>query len=182
VFSIISLEVLQRIFIVFPKLPHDILAHIAIILLHLPRDFQLVLRRHIHHFTALTHKIENELRYVASSDGNVLDCTPDNVPLGAGDDVGDAIAGVDDGAGERAIGDAAGSPRCCKCEHSLDGDIKSFDVEGLEEDLGCLFSVFGRVERGLRLECKSTTRVDRESFSCRDVTYKEEVMIFRLGP
>ena len=155
-FTIISFKVLLRILIVLPKLPHNILAHIAIILLHLACNLQLVFRRHIHHFTALTHQVENELRNVTPCDGDVLDRTPDNVPLCAGDDMRDPVTGVDDGSGKRSIGGAAGDPRRCECEHGLDSNVKSFDVKRLKENFSCLFSVFGRVERRLGLEHASS--------------------------
>merc|ERR1719261_908088 len=57
------------------------------------------------------------------------------------DGVGDTITGVED--------DAGGSARRVEREHGLDGNVHGWGVEGLEHDLGHLFSVRFWVERGL---------------------------------
>jgi hypothetical protein len=61
----------------------------------------------------------------------------------------------------------------------LNGDIQAFDVERLEEDLGCLFSVFRRIERRFRL----IAQIVENCYGIRRIgTHKEEVVIFRLSP
>lgn len=59
----------------------------------------------------------------------------------------DAVARVDDGARQRPVCHAIGRPRGREGEYGLYSDIETLDVEGLEEDLGGLFPVLGRIER-----------------------------------
>lgn len=68
-----SLEVLVRFRIILPELLHDILTHIAVVLLHFTSDLQLILRRNSRHLAPLTQEVEHELGDVATGDGYVLD-------------------------------------------------------------------------------------------------------------
>jgi len=68
----------------------------------------------------------------------------ESVSLVDGDGVGDTITGIKD--------DTSGSSRGVEGKDSLDGDIHSWGVEGLEHDLGHLFSVGLGVQWGLGQE------------------------------
>ncbi len=60
----------------------------------------------------------------------------------------------------------------------MDGYVETFDVEGLEEDLGCLFPVLWRVKRGFGLE-NSINPVYKMKEEER--THEEKVVILRFG-
>ncbi len=157
--AVVPREELVRLLVVLAELLHDVLAHVAVLLLDLARDLELVLGRHVRHLAALAHEVEHELRDVAPGDGDVLDRAADDVPLRARDDVRDAVARVDDGAGERAVRDTIRGPRGGEREDGLHGDVEALDVEGLEEDLGRLLAVLGRVQWGLGLRIRSWTMI-----------------------
>lgn len=150
-FSLIPLKVLVRLRVILPELLHNILTHITIVLLHLPSHLQLVLRRNSSHLTTLSHEVEHELGDIATGDGYVLDGGADDIALSTGNDVSDTVSGIDNGAGESAVCDAVRGPGSCECENGLDGDVETFDVEGLEEDFGGLFSILGWIERRFSL-------------------------------
>lgn len=147
----VPLEILVRILVVLVKLAHDILAHVAVVLLHPARHPQLVLGRDLRHLPALAHQVEHKLRNVAPRDGDVLDGAADDVPLRARDDVRDAVPRVDDRPRECPVVLLARRPGRREREHGLHGDVQAFDVEGFKKDLGRLLPVFGRVERRLGL-------------------------------
>merc|ERR1719422_2681772 len=70
---------------------------------------------------------------VTSSQVKTEDGVGESVSLIDGDGVRDTISGVEDNTG--------GTSRGVQGEDSLDGDVHSGCVEGLEHDLGHLFSV-----------------------------------------
>jgi hypothetical protein len=86
------------------------------------------------------------LRDVAAGERNVLDRRANDVALGDGNDVRHTVARVDDGAGERALGDVARRPRRGQRQHGLNGNVQAGHVERLEHDLGRVFTVLGSVE------------------------------------
>jgi hypothetical protein len=133
--AVVPLEILVGLRVVLPELLDDVLAHICVVLLDFPGDFELVLGRHLCHLTALAHQVEHELRDVPPGDRDVLDRAADHVAFGAGDDVRDAIARVDDRARERSVRHAVRGPGRGKCQHGLDSDVQPLDVKRLEEDL-----------------------------------------------
>jgi hypothetical protein len=94
------------------------------------------------------------LRYVTTGDGDVFDGTSNDVPFRARDDMCDTISRVDDSACERPVCCTVGCPGCGKGEHSLYSNVETLYIEGLEEDFGCLLSVFRRVKRRLSLRDK----------------------------
>lgn len=145
--AIVPLEKLVGLRVVLSELLDDVLTHVRIILLDLSGDLQLVLGRHLHHLTALSHEIEHKLRDVPPCYRDVFDGAPDHVALGAGDDMGHAVARVDDRAGERTVYHAVRGPRCGKGENGLDGNVQPLDIERLEEDLGRLLAIFRGVQR-----------------------------------
>ena len=155
--AIVPLKVLVGLGVVLPELLDDVLTHVRIILLDLSGDLELVLGRHLRHLAALSHEIEHELRDVPSGYRDVFDGAADHVALRAGDDMGDAVARVDDRAGQGAVGHAVRGPRCGEGEHGLDGDVQSLDVERLEEDFGRLLAILRRVQRRFSL-CEPTGR------------------------
>ena len=106
--SIKPFKILVWLRIVLPKLPDDILTHIAIILLHLSRNLQLILRWHIDSLPTLSHQVQHKLRDIAPGDWDVLDCTSNDVPFRTRDNVRDTIPGVDNSSSERTIGDSVG--------------------------------------------------------------------------
>ena len=145
--AIEPLEILVGLRVVLSELLDDVLAHVRIVLLDLSGDLQLVLGRYLRHLTALSHEIEHELRDVPPGYRDVFDGAPDHVALGAGDDMGHAVARVDDRAGERAVGHAVRGPRRGEGEHGLDGNVQPLDVERLEEDFGRLLAILRGVQR-----------------------------------
>jgi len=68
--------------------------------------------------------------------------------------VGDTITGVEH--------DTGGTARGVEGEHGLDGDVHGWEIEGLEHDLGHLFSVSLWVEWGLGEEGGALLRGDSE--------------------
>lgn len=145
--AIVPLEILVGLRVVLSELLDDVLTHVRIILLDLSGDLQLVLGRHLRHLAALSHEIEHELRDVPPGYRDVFDGAPDHVALGAGNDMGHAVARVDDRASERAVGHAVRGPRCGEGEHGLDGDVQPLNVERLEEDFGRLLAILRGVQR-----------------------------------
>jgi hypothetical protein len=115
--------------VVLPELLDDILANVAVVFFDLAGDLELVLGGHSRHLSTLPHEVQNELRDVTSGDWNVLDCTSDDIPLSARDNVGDAISRVNDCSRKRAIGDSIGRPRSGKSKYGLYSNVKSFDIE-----------------------------------------------------
>ena len=87
-----SLKVLVGLFIVFPKLPDDILTNITVILLDLARNLEVVFRRNSRHFPPLPHQVEHKLRNITSSDRDMLDRTSDDIAFSAGNDVRHTVA------------------------------------------------------------------------------------------
>ena len=113
--SVEPLEILVRLRIELPELLDDILTHVRIVLLDLPGDLQLVLGRHLRHLATLSHQVEYKLRNVSPGDRDVFNGAANHIALGAGNDMGHAIARIDDRAGERAVGDAVRGPGCGEC-------------------------------------------------------------------
>jgi len=66
-------KVLERVHIVLPKFLNDVLAHVAVVLLDLSSDLELVLRRNARHLSTLSEQVEDELADVATGNGDVLD-------------------------------------------------------------------------------------------------------------
>ena len=65
------------------------------------------------------------------------------VPLHAGDDVHDAITGVNDSAGERAVCNTVQRLGGSECEDGLNSDVELLDVEGLKILTVCSWSSCG---------------------------------------
>lgn len=66
--------------------------------------------------------------------------------------MGHTITRVDDRSSQCAVGNLVGRPRGCESQYGLDSDIQSFDIEGLEEDLGSLFPILWWIQRRLGLK------------------------------
>ena len=143
--AVVLLEVLPRLAIVLPVLLHDILANVRVALLDSLRDLELILRRHIGHLASFSQQRLHKGSDVSPGNRDMLDRRPNNVTFRTRDNVRDTVSGVDDCAGEGAVGRLVGRPGGGKGENCLDGDVETLDVEGFEEDFGCLLSVFGRV-------------------------------------
>ena len=146
-------EILVGLRIILPVLLHDILTDIAVRLLHLSCNLQLILGGNGRHLPSFSHQIQHELADIPTGDGDMFDRTSNHIPLSTRDNVSDTIARVNDSPGERTIRDFIGGPGGGECEHCLDGDVETFDVERFEKDLGSLFSVLGCVERRFGLAC-----------------------------
>ena len=145
--AVVPLEMLVGLRVVLSELLDDVLTHVRIILLDLSGNLQLVLGRHLRHLATLSHEIEHELRDVPPGYRDVFDGAPDYVALSAGDDMGHAVARVDDRASERAVGHTVRGPRCGEGEHGLDGDVQSLNVERLEKDFGRLLAILRGIQR-----------------------------------
>lgn len=106
VFSFKSLEILVWLSIVLPELIHDVLAHVAVILLDLRGDLHLILRGYGGHLTTFSHQVEHELGDVPTGDWDVLDGASDDIALRARDNVGDTITRVNHSTGEGSVCDS----------------------------------------------------------------------------
>jgi len=94
--------------------------------------------------TTLGEDLHEVVGQVASGQVETQDGVGEGVTLVDGDGVGNTITGVKN--------DTGGTARGVQGEHGLDTDVHGGSVEGLEGDLGHLFSVGLRVEGGLRVE------------------------------
>lgn len=151
VLSFVALKIFERFLIILPKLPNNILAYIAVVLLHPAGEPQLVFWRYGRHLSTLPHQVQHELRDIASCDWDVFDRAPDDVPLSTWNNVSNTISRIDNRSGERAVCNSVRGPRRGERKDSLDGDVQSLDVKRLEEYLSRLFSVFGWIERWFSL-------------------------------
>lgn len=106
VLPIKPLEILVWLRIILPELLHNVLTHIAEVLLHFPCNLQLILRRNIDSLSTLSHQVQYELGDVASGDGDVLNGTSDDVPFCTRDNVRDTVSGINDCASESAVCDS----------------------------------------------------------------------------
>ena len=84
---------------------------------------------------------------------------------GTYNDVRDAVARVDDRAGEAPILllDVRGRPGRCQRKHCLHRDVQAGHVEGLEHDLGSVLAIFGRIQRRLRQRNEMILSVRRDA-------------------
>mmetsp|Transcript_22741 Transcript_22741/g.38981 ORF Transcript_22741/g.38981 Transcript_22741/m.38981 type:complete len:226 (-) Transcript_22741:35-712(-) len=81
----------------------------------------------------------------------MLDVAADHVPLRHGNDMGDPLPRVNDGASQHASRlSVRREPRRREGQHGLDADVKAGHVEGLEHDLGRVLAVLRRVQGSLR--------------------------------
>ena len=151
VLSLITFKELVWFDVILPELFHDILANIRVVLLNLSSKLQLVFRGYSNHISSLTNKVQYELGNVTTGDGYMLDGTSDDIPFGTRNDMSYTITRVDDSSSECTVGDTVRRPRCCESEDSLDSDVKTFDVKGLEEDFGSLFTILGSIKWGFSL-------------------------------
>ena len=77
--TLILRKILVWLLVALSKLFHNVLAHVAILPLHLAHDLRLILGCHIRHLAVLAHGVEHELSNVVPGDGDVLDCTLNQV-------------------------------------------------------------------------------------------------------
>ena len=129
VLSLITFKELVWFDVILPELFDNVLADIAVLLFNLARDLQLIFGRYICHLSPFTHEVQHELGDVATCDGDVLDGTSNDVPLSAGNDMSDSIAGINDSARQGPISDSIGRPRRSQSKNSLNSDIETFDIE-----------------------------------------------------
>ena len=161
ILSVVLDEVFVGLGIILPVLLHDVLADVAVLLLHLSRNLQLILGRNGCHLPSFPHQIQHELGDIPTGDGNMLDRTSDYIPLSTRDNVGYTIARVNNGSGECTIRNLVGGPGGSEGKHCLDGDVETLDVERFEKDLCSLFSVLGCVERRFGLKCSDWGQFSR---------------------
>ena len=91
--------------------------------------------------TALGEDLHEVVGQVAAGKIETEDGVRERISLVDGDGVGDAISNVED--------DTSGAARGVERKNSLDCHVHSWDVEGLEHDLGHFLAVGLGVERGL---------------------------------
>lgn len=104
--------------------------------------------------TVISEELDHVLADNATGNEVLADGVGDGEALEDGDSVGDTIAGVDDETGGTAIG--------VQGKHSLDGNVETGDLEGLEHDRSHLFSVGLGVAGSLGEEDLVLTGVDTE--------------------
>lgn len=97
-------------------------------------------------FAPITEERLDKVGDITTGDGDAFDGAANYVAFCDWDNVGDAVAGVDDDACEGPVGDFGRGPGCCQCEDGLDSDVEACAVEGFEHDFCRVFSVFGRVQ------------------------------------
>ena len=99
VLALVARKELVRLLVVLPELFDDVLATVAVLLLDPACDLELVFGWDMRHFTALTHEVEHELGDITPGDRNMLDRGANHISFRTGDNVGDTVARIDDGAG-----------------------------------------------------------------------------------
>jgi len=94
--------------------------------------------------------------------------------------VGNSVARVNDGSGQRAIRNLVRGPGGSEGEHCLDGNVETLDVKRFEKDLCSLFPIFWCVERrlGLRRAVGSVIPLVRSNFGHAPARSSD----LRLGP
>lgn len=105
-FAVVPLKVLIWLGIILSKLFDDVLANVTVIFLHLRGQSQLILRGYTGRFTALSQKIEYELRDVATGNWNMFNSTSDHIAFRTRNYVSDTITGVNDCAGQCSVCDS----------------------------------------------------------------------------
>ena len=154
--SLVLLDPLAGLLVVLGELLGQVRAHIAVGLLDPLCDIHRLVGGDVG--LTLSQNLLDELSNAATGNGNVLDGRADNVTLSDRDDVGDTITRVNNGAGQGPLGDLVRGPGSGQRKHGLNSDVETWDVEGLEHDLGSVFTVLGGVERGLGLENKESKK------------------------
>ena len=94
----------------------------------------------------------------------MFDAGPNNVTLGHGDNVGDAVPGVDHDPGQRPLPDLSPGPGGRQAEDGLDSDVEARHIETLEHDLGGVLPVLGGVQGRLRQQEVVILRLSAEIF------------------
>jgi hypothetical protein len=69
-----------------------------------------------------------------------------------------SVSRVDDSSSKGPFGDHFGCPRGSQGQHSLNGNIKTRDVEGLEHNFGSKLTILWRIERRLSLGGKKKNK------------------------
>ena len=148
--SLVLLDPLAGLLIVFGELLGKVGAHITVGLLDPLGDIHGLVGGNVG--LTLSQNLLDELGDATTGNGNMLDGRADDVALSDRDDVGNTVTRVNDGTGQGPLGDLVRGPGSGQRKHGLNSDVETWDVEGLEHDLGSVFTVLGGVERGLGLE------------------------------
>ena len=120
----------------------EVQGHVAQLLLNVTNDF--TLGGGGERVTTLGEDLHQVVGQVTTGEVQTKDGVGKGVTLVDGDGVGDTISGVEH--------NTSGTSRCVQGQHGLDGDVHGRGVEGLEHDLGHLFTVGLWVEGGLSQE------------------------------
>ena len=142
------LHPLARVLVVLAKLLGHIRTDVAVLFLDALCNVHGVVRGDGR--LALAQQQLNVVGDVTAGDRDVLDARADHVAIGHRNNVRHAVAGVHNGARERALLDLLGGPRGGEGEHSLHCDVEPVHIEGLEHDLRRELAILGRVHRRLR--------------------------------
>lgn len=145
----VLLEELGRLRVKLLELLDNVRANVAVMLLDVLGHLHAILGRN--RVLALAQQLLHKVGDITAGDGNVLDGRADDVAFGHGNHVRHAVARVDNGAGERVVGDLVGGPACSEREHCLYSDIHARHVERLEHDFRGVFAVLWRIKRRFRL-------------------------------
>lgn len=146
-----GLKVLFAFLIIPLKFFDNIRTHIGILFLDSSGNIHGILRGESI-FTSVTQELLNKLSEITAGDRDVLDGGTNDVSISHGDDMGDAITTVDDRASQGPVTDLPRGPACSEGQDGLDGNVESWDVEGLKEDLRGLFPVLWGIEWGFSEE------------------------------
>jgi len=145
--SLVNLEPLGGLSIVLGELLGDIGANVRVKLLDALCHLERLCRRDA--LITLTEELLNEGSDITTSKRDVLDARTDNVTLSNRDNVSHTITTVDNSTSKGTILNLLLGPRGSKSKHGLHGDVKTGDVEGLEEDLCEVLTVLRSVQRRL---------------------------------
>mmetsp|Transcript_7946 Transcript_7946/g.10918 ORF Transcript_7946/g.10918 Transcript_7946/m.10918 type:complete len:282 (+) Transcript_7946:584-1429(+) len=145
--------------VVFPKLLHSfhaicvvgfvlvdkISADVAVAFFDNTSNSKLVLRRNF--FPTITKKLQNKIRDIAASKGNMFDTTPNNISINHWYDMSHSISRINNSPCHSSI--LSFSTKFCgtKCQDSLYSDVQTGYIKCLEHDLCGVFTIFRRVQR-----------------------------------
>ena len=132
----------------------QVVRDVAQLLLDLAHSLEV--RRAVQRVAAAQQEGDQVARDVAAGHVEAAGQVVEDGGLVDGDDVGDAIAGVDDNAGGEALR--------VQGQHGLDGHVDTAEVVGFEHDFAHLFAVFQRVHGGFGQEDLAAGWVDLEFF------------------
>ena len=164
--TLVLLDPLLTTRVILPELLHDIRADVAVGLLDTLGDLTGHGGGNSGTLT-ISHQLLDERSDGASSKRDGLDGGTNNVTFSDGDDVSNTSTRINNGTSKGPVGDLRRGPRSSNGKDGLDSNIQPRNVEGLEHNLGGVFTVLRGVERRLSQQdmvvLRFTTEVTEET-------------------